>query len=353
LSDFAGKSDVTLVEIDEVPPPSYDLFLNGWDRSDFVPSSAVSIHHPQNHGKRITFENDETPITGISSPSGDTHFEVDWDEGTTEGGSSGGPLFAPSKKIVGVLSGGGAGCNITDYYGRIHDAWTGGGTPDTRLQDWLDPMSTGVKTLDGRPLAPPPPPVSNFQVENVSSTSATLSWKVPTSLGSPTPTTYDLRIQPDSVIEDEIEFENARRISMASLGTPGERQSVEISLNPDTSYYFAIRTLTDAKNASSVISTKQEEDATPVKTLRVKQAPSPNPTGSEAWVKVSVEESQTVKLTVYDILGRRVGISKSRELTPFRLQEIPIDVSSLSSGVYFLRIKGTSITRTEKIIVRR
>jgi lysyl endopeptidase len=111
--------------------------------------------------------------------------------------------------------------------------------------------------------------------------------------------------------------------------------------------------LTDAKNASSVISTKQEEDATPVKTLRVRQAPSPNPTGSEAWVKVSVEESQTVKLTVYDILGRRVGISKSRELTPFRLQEIPIDVSSLSSGVYFLRIKGTSITRTEKIIVKR
>jgi hypothetical protein len=70
-------------------------------------------------------------------------------------------------------------------------------------------------------------------------------------------------------------------------------------------------------------------------------------------VKVSAEEPQTVTLTVYDLLGRRVGISKSRELTPFRLQDIPINVSSLSSGVYFLRIKGASTTRTEKIVVKR
>ena len=351
LSDFAGKSDVTLVEIDDPIPATYNLFLSGWDRSDFAPSSAVSIHHPRNHGKRITFENDPTVITGISSSSGDTHFEIDWDEGTTEGGSSGGPLFSPSKKIVGVLSGGGAGCNITDYYGRIHDAWTGGGTPDTRLRDWLDPNNTGAQKTDGQPLVAPPP-VSELNVTNVTSDSATLEWEAPADdPDSPAPSTYDLRLQPDSSI-DAADFDDARKVSnVPAPASPGTAQSVTVSLNQNTSYFFAIRTLDATKNASPIVSA--ERDATPVSTLQVKQAPSPNPTGSKATVKVSVEASQTVKMTVYDILGRRVGIEQRQVMEPFRLEAIHIDVSSLSSGVYFVRLEGRSTTRTEKIVVKR
>jgi len=351
LNEMAGKADVTLVEIDDSIPATYNLFLSGWDRSDFEPSSAVSIHHPQNHGKRITFENDPTPITGISNSSNDTHFEVDWDEGTTERGSSGGPLFSPSKKIVGVLSGGGAGCNITDYYGRIHKAWNGGGTPETRLKDWLDPSNTGAQKTAGQPLVAPPP-VSELNVTNVTSNSATLEWEAPLDdPDSPEPSAYDLRIQPDSSI-DAADFDDARQVSnVPAPKSPGASQSVTVSLDQNTSYYFAIRTLDASKNASPIVAA--ERDATPVSTLQVKQAPSPNPTGSKATVKVSVEKSQTVKMTVYDILGRRVGIEQKNVMKPYQLESIQIEVSSLSSGVYFVRIKGRSTTRTEKVIVKR
>ena len=351
LSEMAGKADVTLVEIDDSIPGTYNLFLSGWDRRDFEPSSAVSIHHPKNHGKRITFENDPAPITGISNSSNDTHFEVDWDEGTTEGGSSGGPLFSPSKKIVGVLSGGGAGCNITDYYGRIHKAWDGGGTPETRLKDWLDPNNTGAQKTNGQPLVAPPP-VSELNVTNVTSSSATLEWKAPVDdPDSPAPSAYDLRLQPDSSI-DANDFDDAQKVSnVPAPASPGTSQSVTVSLNQNTSYFFAVRTLDATKNASPIVAA--ERDATPVSTLQVKQAPSPNPTDSKATIKVSVETSQTVKMTVYDILGRRVGIEKRQVMEPFRLDPIEVDVSSLSSGVYFVRIKGRSTTRTEKIIVKR
>jgi hypothetical protein len=50
------------------------------------------------------------------------------------------------------LSGGYAACsnNEPDWYGRLARHWTGGGTPETRLADWLDPLATGALFLDGK-----------------------------------------------------------------------------------------------------------------------------------------------------------------------------------------------------------
>ncbi len=61
------------------------------------------------------------------------------------------PLFNASKRIVGQLHGGDALCdnNLSDWYGRLAHSWTGGGSPSTRLSDWLDPAGTGVTSLTG------------------------------------------------------------------------------------------------------------------------------------------------------------------------------------------------------------
>ncbi|PSQ95440.1 MAG: lysyl endopeptidase [Bacteroidetes bacterium SW_9_63_38] len=366
---IAGKPDLTIVEVDDAIPPSYNLFLSGWNAEGNLTQEATTIHHPQGHGKRISFDQNPSslidyPSTNTcSAPSGTTHLEIDdWETGTTERGSSGSPLFNTNQQIVGVLSGGCAGCggggdandnNAPDWYGRLAAGYNKADYQSRTFAEVLDPNNTSQETLSGQDITFPPP-VSNFRVTKVTSNSATLEWDAPEDdSNSPQPDAYDLRFQADSTI-DNTDFRNARRVSdVPSPGAPGTTQSVTVSLNPDTSYYFALRTLDAVKNASPIASTKQEEDATPVKTLRVKQAPSPNPSSSAANMKVSVEESQTVRLTVYDILGRRVGISKSRELTPFRLRKITVDVSTLSSGVYFLRIKSSSTTRTEKIIVKR
>ncbi len=153
-------TDVTLLELDEMPDLDFDVKYAGWDRSDSVPTSAVAIHHPSVDEKSISFENDPLTITSYSSNSGpgdETHLRVaDWDLGTTEGGSSGSPLFDQNHYVVGQLHGGAASCNndLPDWYARFHVSWTGGGTSGTRLSDWLDPTGSGVQTLDLYDRAP-------------------------------------------------------------------------------------------------------------------------------------------------------------------------------------------------------
>ncbi|MBB5207932.1 putative Ig domain-containing protein [Chiayiivirga flava] len=151
-----AASDFTLVEFDDPVDPSYNPYWAGIDARDQATSSAVAIHHPGVDEKRISFENDPTTITTYlqnAVPGDGTHLRVtDWDLGTTEGGSSGSPLFSPEKRIVGQLHGGFASCSsqTSDWYGRVAVSWAAGGTAATQLRDWLDPDNTGTLVIDGR-----------------------------------------------------------------------------------------------------------------------------------------------------------------------------------------------------------
>lgn len=159
LRGSGSASDWALVETVQPIPDEYGVYLAGWDRRDQATSSAVAIHHPGVEEKRISFDYDPTVVTDygdtVPKPSG-THIRViDWDLGTTEGGSSGSPLFSPEKRIVGQLHGGYAACsnNSSDWYGRVyHNMITG-------LATWLDPGSTGLEVLDGMESGAPPSPV--------------------------------------------------------------------------------------------------------------------------------------------------------------------------------------------------
>ena len=149
-----SASDFTLVELDEDPDPTWEVAFAGWDRSNADGTGAVAIHHPNTDEKRISFENDPTTTTsylGGSSPGDGTHIRVlDWDLGTTEGGSSGSPLFNQDHRVVGQLHGGFAACgnNDADWYGRFSRSWTGGGSSSSRLSNWLDPGNTGEIFID-------------------------------------------------------------------------------------------------------------------------------------------------------------------------------------------------------------
>ncbi len=157
LRATGASSDFTLVELDDPVSETADAFFAGWSAEDFAPTDTViCIHHPNTDEKRISFEFDPTFIANYNSttpnPAG-THLTVlDWDIGTTEGGSSGAPLFNRKKQVVGQLHGGAAFCgnNLQDSYGWFHISWEGGGTPANSLKTWLDPDNTGIITLDGR-----------------------------------------------------------------------------------------------------------------------------------------------------------------------------------------------------------
>ncbi|MBL8754825.1 MAG: trypsin-like peptidase domain-containing protein [Planctomycetes bacterium] len=151
-----ATSDFTLLELNSTPNPAWGVTRAGWNRgTGNAPStSAVAIHHPSGDAKKISFEDQATSVTsygGTAVPGNSSHVRItDWDTGTTEPGSSGSPLFDQNHRIIGQLHGGGAACgnNSSDWYGRFALSWTGGATNATRLSNWLDPINSGVTTLD-------------------------------------------------------------------------------------------------------------------------------------------------------------------------------------------------------------
>jgi subtilisin-like proprotein convertase family protein len=152
-----GPSDMTLVELDDPVSETANAWFAGWDAREVIAADTIiGIHHPSTDEKRISFEFDgvysgfypgDTP-----NAAGDHLIIEDWDIGTTEGGSSGSPIFNGNKQVIGQLHGGDASCNNDAYdsYGWLFFSWEGGGTPSTRLRDWLDPDNTGVLQISGR-----------------------------------------------------------------------------------------------------------------------------------------------------------------------------------------------------------
>ncbi|MGK0303966.1 MAG: lysyl endopeptidase, partial [Planctomycetota bacterium] len=149
-----STSDFTLVELNSTPNAAWGVTYAGWNRGTGNASSAVAVHHPSGDSKKISFENQATQTTAYGSSSQNSNANhvrvVDWDVGTTEGGSSGSPLFDQNHRIIGQLHGGGAACgnNSSDWYGRLLTSWTGAGSNSNRLSNWLDPLGTGQLTLD-------------------------------------------------------------------------------------------------------------------------------------------------------------------------------------------------------------
>lgn len=153
-------SDFCLVEItgglvSGTVPNSYGAFFAGWDNTDNIPTSALCFHNPRGDIKKVSF--DDAPLVsgnGMMSTEEDSQWEVEWDRGTTtEGGSSGSPLFDQNGRIIGQLWGGGASCfdlSAPDFYGKVSYSWNPSGSNSTnQLKYWLDPNDDGVTVLDG------------------------------------------------------------------------------------------------------------------------------------------------------------------------------------------------------------
>ncbi|MEZ5064458.1 MAG: proprotein convertase P-domain-containing protein [bacterium] len=153
-ASYSG-SDFCLVELEEDPDPISNVYFAGWDNSGVNPPNCVAIHHPGTDEKAISFNNDPLTVTTYlqnTVPGDGTHWRIDdWEDGTTEPGSSGSGIWDPNHRLVGQLHGGFASCTsiTSDWYGRVAVSWNGGGSSANRLRDWLDPGNTGATTIDG------------------------------------------------------------------------------------------------------------------------------------------------------------------------------------------------------------
>lgn len=153
-------SDFALYEIARPIPSSFNVYFGAWNANSQVPTLTTMIHHPRGDVKKLTLTTNPAIIfaasigwsNGVRTPS-NHHFRVTMGEGGGyDIGSSGGALFNESQQIVGQLHGGfpDSICrSSTAYVGRLAISWEGGGTPETRLKDWLDSSNTGRLSLNG------------------------------------------------------------------------------------------------------------------------------------------------------------------------------------------------------------
>ncbi|MCB9357317.1 MAG: carboxypeptidase regulatory-like domain-containing protein [Calditrichaeota bacterium] len=142
----SSPSDVYLVRMNSAAPLSYNPYFSGWNANDVAATNSVCIHHPSGDIKKITFDNQAPVSSTWSGTPANSHWRIlTWEDGTTEPGSSGSPLFDQNHRITGQLHGGTASCsnNIDDYFGKFALSMTNG------LRTHLDPGNSGVMTLDG------------------------------------------------------------------------------------------------------------------------------------------------------------------------------------------------------------
>ena len=151
-----GIADYALLEINNgnpIPQTATPYFA-GWDATGVNPSNQVAIHHPSGDLKKISFDTD---AAGTATYGGATCWRIfNWEDGTTEPGSSGSPLFDQNQRIIGQLYGGQATCanNVNDYYGKFDVTfpfvcqWLAPGCTATAI-DGYDPYSPTV-SLDAQ-----------------------------------------------------------------------------------------------------------------------------------------------------------------------------------------------------------
>ncbi len=152
---WTGGSDGALLRLNSAIPEDYDVYFNGWDRRDIGSTSGVSIHHPDGAIKKISTYTQPLTSMKYNTCANDAHWRVYWSatvsgHSSTEGGSSGSPIFSQDKLIVGTLSGGQASCynyGGLDAYGKLWYHWDQYATQ--KMDQYLDPIGTGAETLEG------------------------------------------------------------------------------------------------------------------------------------------------------------------------------------------------------------
>ncbi len=331
LSDFA------LLRLLE-PPESGDYivtYFNGWDRSNDMPNSTTCIHHPSGDVMKISHDYESPVICDYLSTTGTSHWKVIWNVGTTEPGSSGAPLFNTLKNVIGQLHGGYASCsnqNGPDYYGRFNISWEGGGTPQTRLKDWLDPENTGIEVLNGiaLPYLHYGRNINNGDVRNLTAYDIL-------KIGSNTYAPYTVHPGGNLSLKDGREIV-IRPCTKIVEGSTFRAYIDDISCND--MIYFQYQSA-ESEYGGNVCGSYPPrigvEDSEPLQTFEnVNLSIIPNPFSSSTTITITLPEADNVNLAVFDMLGRKIYEFANGAYFSTGEHRFTLESQNLESGMFYV-----------------
>jgi len=220
-----SATDFCLVQLNSAPPANYNVYYAGWNRSTTPATSGMCIHHPNGDITKISRSMALRDTVAYSIIS----WKARWPYGPcTEPGSSGSPIYDQDRLFVGQLYGGPSACGLVftsmwDVFGKFSVSWEGGGTPETRLKDWLDPNNSNAMICygyDPAGLIPynkqntlnasifPNPNTGSFSIDVVSEFHKKISLKVINIFGTKVYEKNDISVSGKEYINVDLSFLN-------------------------------------------------------------------------------------------------------------------------------------------------
>ncbi|MCS3702712.1 VWA domain-containing protein [Salinibacter ruber] len=164
-------------------------------------------------------------------------------------------------------------------------------------------------------------------------------------------TTFTLRLR--------AETERPVRLSASGLNAVESRKVALLNSSTGQSYDLRAQRAVTLQNVDSTGLQLAVGNAAFVETKRESIVPDevtltsyPNPFRTQATIEYTLPETKDVRITVYDILGRRVSVLENDRMEAGR-HRVRLDGDRLPSGVYFGRLQAGDETRTQKITVVR
>jgi len=222
----------------------------------------------------------------------------------------------------------------TEHYWRVQAVNEAGAGP------WSDAWSF---ITEEEPLTPPEAPVLISPEDNETDTELTVSlqWNA-----SDRAETYRLQLSKNIGFSDLVE--NVSDIN----GTSYQMDDLEGL----TTYYWWVRAVnsvgvsdwSEVRQFTTMEATSVSEETNGIpKSLELSQN-YPNPFNPSTEIEIGLSEAGDVRLTVYDMLGRSVGVIVDENL-PAGRYSFNFDASNLTSGTYMYRLETRSETRTRKM----